>query len=216
MKGAIPCHLPFAMVVTKPHLPCIAPIRRLQPPYLWAPHFQGMCALSTVTLCRSREVRRSLCQVPCPATACMISSSPSIVYDEPLLAFSTRARTAAVEDCNAPLGSMDTVLCLSTTKWIHLNFGDEGLRRLFARVHECLRPGGSFVLEPQPWSSYRKRATLTPAIAREYRQIALRPHQFVECLLGEFGFRSVEQVAVPYDDAHSSGFKRRPLFIFTK
>ena len=112
--------------------------------------------------------------------------------------------------------SFDTVLCLSTSKWIHLNFGDEGVRALFRRVHACLRPGGSFVLEPQPWSSYRKRATLTPTIARHFGQIQLRPAQFIECLLSEIGFCSVEQLEVPYTEEHSVGFKRRPLLVLTK
>lgn len=29
----------------------------------------------------------------------------------------------------------DTICCFSTTKWIHLNFGDEGIKRLFDKVH---------------------------------------------------------------------------------
>lgn len=28
----------------------------------------------------------------------------------------------------------DTIICFSTTKWIHLNFGDEGIKRLFKKV----------------------------------------------------------------------------------
>ena len=47
------------------------------------------------------------------------------------------------------------VLCLSLTKWVHLNDGDAGLIRLFERVHALLRPGGRFLLEPQPWRSYK-------------------------------------------------------------
>lgn len=30
----------------------------------------------------------------------------------------------------------DTVLCLSTAKWLHLNFGDVGVKALFLKVYE--------------------------------------------------------------------------------
>lgn len=37
-----------------------------------------------------------------------------------------------------------------------MNDGDEGLKRFFNKVYDVLRPGGSFILEPQPWESYAK------------------------------------------------------------
>jgi SAM-dependent methyltransferase len=53
-------------------------------------------------------------------------------------------------------GRFDTIMCLSVTKWVHFNWGDDGVKRLFKQVYNALYPEGIFVLEPQPWRSYRK------------------------------------------------------------
>lgn len=60
-------------------------------------------------------------------------------------------------------GQYDVILCLGVTKWVQLQSGDAGVARLFKRAYQSLTPGGLFILEPQPWSSYShsKRASVT-------------------------------------------------------
>lgn len=64
---------------------------------------------------------------------------------------------AAVE---AQMPEYDVILALSLTKWVHLNWGDEGLRRTFRKMYRQLRPGGRLVVEPQAFSSYARKKRL--------------------------------------------------------
>lgn len=114
----------------------------------------------------------------------------------------------------AQTAEYDVVLCLSLTKWVHLNWGDEGLKRMFRRIYRHLRPGGILVLEPQPWSSYSKRKTLTETTYKNYFRIQLKPEQFSSYLTSpEVGFSSYELVATPHNT--SRGFQR-PVYLFHK
>lgn len=105
----------------------------------------------------------------------------------------------------------DTILCLSTTKWIHLNFGDEGLKRAFKRMFAQLRPNGTLVLEPQALASYSKKARKINSVTKEhYNNMKLMPNQFVDYLLNEVGFTGGEVIAVP---EHSALGFRRPIHV---
>lgn len=109
----------------------------------------------------------------------------------------------------------DVIFCLSVTKWIQLNFGDAGVKLAFRRVYRQLNPGGRFILEPQPWDSYKHRKKLSPEILENFQAIQFRPDTFKEYLLGdEVGFREVTELKV-VDGAASKGF-RRPIFMFLK
>eukprot|EP01112_Ceratiomyxa_fruticulosa_P020714 TRINITY_DN7139_c0_g2_i4.p1 TRINITY_DN7139_c0_g2~~TRINITY_DN7139_c0_g2_i4.p1 ORF type:complete len:395 (-),score=89.96 TRINITY_DN7139_c0_g2_i4:183-1367(-) len=105
----------------------------------------------------------------------------------------------------------DTVLCMSVTKWIHFNWGDEGVKKLFQKIFSQLNPGGIFILEPQPWASYRKKHSLTPQIKENYQKITFKPAEFVDYLLS-IGFVSYEVLCKP---EKATGFDR-DIYLFRK
>ncbi|KAK2145737.1 hypothetical protein LSH36_660g02002 [Paralvinella palmiformis] len=108
----------------------------------------------------------------------------------------------------------DTILALSLTKWIHLNWGDDGIKRTFRRIYSQLRPGGRLILEPQPWSSYKRKKKVSDTVYKNFQQINFRPEHFTEYLLSkDVGFVACEHVDTPYN--RSQGFQR-PIQVFIK
>lgn len=130
----------------------------------------------------------------------------------------------------------DVILCLSITKWIHLNWYDEGLIRVFKRIFLQLRTGGVLVLEAQPFESYKKKKIPVsfPLVLRNYRckcfwydigfsfqlklrsnseKIKLLPSMFENYLISKIGFKSCETLKVPN---HASKGFQRPIQIFFK
>lgn len=64
----------------------------------------------------------------------------------------------------------DTIICLSTIKYVHLNFGDIGIKALFLKVYDQLEKGGLFILENQLWKSYKKSKNLSERTKRIFSE----------------------------------------------
>ncbi|KAG5868913.1 hypothetical protein JTB14_023095 [Gonioctena quinquepunctata] len=108
----------------------------------------------------------------------------------------------------------DVILCLSITKWIHLNWGDAGMKQVFRRMYAQLKPGGKLILEPQNWASYKTKKKLTETIYKNYNCIEFFPDKFREYLLSPaVGFAKSEILGYP---SHQSKGFRRPIQVFTK
>ena len=114
------------------------------------------------------------------------------------------------------VGSIDTILCLSVTKWIHMNGGDAALETLFEHFRQALVPGGLLILEPQPWRSYtaalRKREVTIALRDDALAKLQIRPEDFPQHLAAR-GFRLVRQLLEPDS---IKGFGQRPMYLFER
>eukprot|EP00727_Mastigamoeba_balamuthi_P013518 m51a1_g879 putative 7sk snrna methylphosphate capping enzyme (309) ;mRNA; f:884496-885632 len=135
---------------------------------------------------------------------CVVVKEPA----RPNVVFETEDFMASEEA--AP--TYDVILCMSVTKWIHLNFGDAGIRRMFRKMFELLRPGGLLILEPQPFSSYKHKAKQYRELKAKYSQLELRPRDFADILTSQVGFSRVDVLHMPPVD---KGFDR-PVFAYWK
>lgn len=118
-----------------------------------------------------------------------------------------------MKDTDGPFTpQFDVILCLSVTKWVHLNYGDEGIKRLFKKFFALLRPGGVLILEPQKWKGYKKRSRISDVTYYNYKHIQLRPTDFSDILTTEAQFDSSELLYVP---STAQGFDR-PIYAFWK
>ncbi|CAI9260866.1 unnamed protein product [Lactuca saligna] len=118
-----------------------------------------------------------------------------------------------VQSWSTPGEKYDTILCLSVTKWVHLNWGDEGLITLFSKVWRLLQPGGVFILEPQPWTSYVSNRQVSEVAATNYKKLEIFPEKFQEILLDKIGFREIENLSASLSGS-KTGFNRPVLALW--
>ena len=151
-------------------------------------------------------------ELPSISTASSPSSS-TIAHHEPTIGFEAVNYLTKSTEPN----SYDTILCLSVVKWIHLNWGDAGLRSLLLKVRTELKEDGVFILEIQPISSYRKVKNLTKTIRMNWETNKIKPEGIPE-LAAQLGLRLLTtiQPSPASKGKHGEVGFSRPIHVFQK
>ena len=105
------------------------------------------------------------------------------------------------------------ILCFSSLKYVHLNFGDLGVKALFLKAFDQLEPNGMFIVEAQFWRSYKKKKSFSERTKTQYAQIKIRPHLF-KTYLQMIGFEHFITL-MPEKDKQTGEFER-PIMVFKK
>lgn len=143
-----------------------------------------------------------------PLSAPAVVAPPSSLCKFPNNVTFIQGDYVSVRDVWPGQGHYDVIICLSLTKWVHLQAGDSGVARLFKRAYHSLSPGGLFILESQPWSRYCHSKRVSETTYRNYRSIRLKPHQFTSYLTETVGFSSYRLIK-------NTG-NQRPIYLFHK
>ena len=101
----------------------------------------------------------------------------------------------------------------SVTKWVQLNWGDDGLLLLLVKSCLLLKQGGLLIIEYQPWASYEKRQNYTELFARNYPRLRLRPEK-IPVVLQQLGMQLVREQKPPQQKG-PPGFNRS-IAVFKK
>ena len=103
----------------------------------------------------------------------------------------------------------DTILCLKITKWIHLNYGDFGIKVLFYNIYKQLKKDGILIIECDAFNRYKKEKKFKDKI----KEIKFFPKDFVCYLENVYEFKFVKTLLLA---SNSKKNYIRPIHILKK
>ncbi|XP_059210897.1 7SK snRNA methylphosphate capping enzyme-like [Centropristis striata] len=162
-------------------------------------------ALSLLSLPLSFRVSRGPLSAP-PLLPSLASPSPSCSFPHNITFI--QGDYVSEREAWPGRGQYDVVMCLGVTKWVQLQSGDGGVVTLFRRAYQSLSPGGLFILEPQPWSSYSRSKKTSEKTFSNFRSLRLKPDQFTCYLTDSVGFTCYRLIT------HTGHL--RPIYLFHK
>ncbi|KAL3280705.1 hypothetical protein HHI36_003942 [Cryptolaemus montrouzieri] len=108
------------------------------------------------------------------------------------------------------LKKFHVVTCFSITMWIHLNNGDDGLRRFLKHISDL---GELIVIEPQPWKCYKTAVKRLRKCNSEFSHFkALELRESIEMDIENFLVTECKRTKIMQSDNTKWG---RKLLIFT-
>eukprot|EP01130_Rhizamoeba_saxonica_P000833 TRINITY_DN10738_c0_g1_i1.p1 TRINITY_DN10738_c0_g1~~TRINITY_DN10738_c0_g1_i1.p1 ORF type:complete len:270 (-),score=49.22 TRINITY_DN10738_c0_g1_i1:115-924(-) len=109
--------------------------------------------------------------------------------------------------------SFDVVSCMSVIKWMHINNGDDVIRKVFKQIYDSLNDGGIFILEAQPWKSYKRKYFTSENAKLNWNKLEIKPEDFPEILL-DIGFQLLHNLNPP--SRSIGGFTMRTISVWKK
>ena len=107
---------------------------------------------------------------------------------------------------------------LSVTKWVHLNWGDDGLIYLLLKCYSLLKKFGMLILEYQCFPSYHKKCNYSERIKKNYDTIQIKPEQ-IPAILQKVGMQLISSkrpnAVSTLPRAVTKGFNR-PIVVMKK
>ncbi|KAI1730527.1 bicoid-interacting protein 3 (Bin3) domain-containing protein [Ditylenchus destructor] len=119
------------------------------------------------------------------------------------------------EQLNKVSEEWDIITAISIVKWVHLNWGDRGLKRFFKRIFRNLTAQGRLIVNFENYDAYRRcRNKMTPEMEKNFQQMSLLPEKYCDYLLSsEIGFSHHEVLDTPL--AAAKGWTGR-IYVFYK
>ena len=188
---------------------------QLHPEFILGIDLDPMLISNAKSILAERMFLQSQSKETLPSSCLSLHTNPQLHYHSPLFQYPHNIFFKVENFMTDPhFGrSYDTILCLSTIKWIHLNYGDDGVLSFFDKVHDLLVLNGFFLFEPQPWTSYKRKSTINEHVSSIYQSIKIRPSSFPQ-ILEEKGFELMDTLSPQYDPQDS--FSKRFIYIYKK
>jgi 7SK snRNA methylphosphate capping enzyme len=118
-------------------------------------------------------------------------------YDDKNIFFKQQNYVEQIFTEEKDINKFDTIICLDTIKWIHLKYGDIGVKVLFYNVYKQLKNNGLFLFDIAEFSKYKKDSKKHLILKNNLKKIEFYPQFFISYLQKVYNFKIEKQCILP-------------------